>query len=99
MTDRDSQPFGGGASRRATRPGTHGDDSPHVAEGRYDKAFPNAGESKYPATAPGRPTPEPLKVRIELVVIDGPDTKELPGRTPDSCPPYPRSTLGSTPSD
>ena len=74
MTDRDSNPAGGGGSRRATpRLG----DSPQVAEGHDDKPSPGAGESKYPATAPGRPAPEPLKVRIELVVVDGPDAKEL----------------------
>jgi hypothetical protein len=44
---------------------------------RADPSSPDAGESKYPARARGRPGPEPLKVRIELVVVDGPEAKEL----------------------
>ncbi len=77
MTDRDSQPVEGGASRRATPRRSHDGDSPHVVEGRDDNASPSAGESKYPAPGQGRPAAELLKVRIELVVVDGPDAKEL----------------------
>jgi Resolvase, N terminal domain len=77
MTDRGSQPVGGGAPRRATPRRGHGGDSPRVVEGRDEEASPTAGESKYPAPAQGRPAPEPLNVRIELVVVDGPDAKEL----------------------
>ena len=38
------------------------------------------GKSSYGAAPRGRPGPEPLKVRIELVLVDGPEGKQLRAR-------------------
>lgn len=67
MTRDDDHSSDAGSSVRASDSGErhHGDGSPRP------------GESKYPSTSPGRPNPAPLHVRIELVVIDSPDAKEL----------------------
>jgi hypothetical protein len=37
-------------------------------------------KSSYHAAPRGRPGPEPLKVRIELVLVDGPEGKQLRAR-------------------
>lgn len=77
MTNGDSARKGGGASRRATPARRQAGDSPEVAESRDADAAPPDGESKYAPRASGRPAAEPLRVRVELVVVDGPAAKEL----------------------
>ena len=42
---------------------------------------PQEEKSSYHAAPRGRPGPEPLKVRIELVLVDGPEGKQLPKLT------------------
>jgi hypothetical protein len=86
-------------NRSRTRRRSSAGHLPEVAEGRGVRASTGPVESSYPPAAVGRPEPLPLNVRIERVVIDGPDAEELPGRTPDSCLPSPRSVPGSTPSE
>jgi hypothetical protein len=49
MTDRDSNPAGGGASRRATAAGRQPDDLPEVGEGRDGKPSTDDSESNYAA--------------------------------------------------
>jgi hypothetical protein len=44
-----------------------------------DSAWSEDGESRYRPAAPGQPGPSP-KVRIELVVVDGPDGRQLRAR-------------------
>nr|WP_193599462.1 hypothetical protein [Micromonospora purpureochromogenes] len=77
MTSRNSNGNRGGASRRATPalPAT-ASTAEAVNEDDVDE-FRDAGESKYPPHGRGRPAPEPLKVRVELVVVDGQAGKEL----------------------
>lgn len=77
MASGDSVQSGGGATRRATPARQTLGDSPEVAESRGESTAPTDDESKYAPRAPGRPAAEPLKVRIQLVVVDGPAAKEL----------------------
>ena len=77
VADGDWARIGGGASRRAAPGHRRAGDSPEVAESRGADAAPPDGESTYAPRAAGRPAPDPLRVRVELVVVDGPAAKEL----------------------
>ena len=62
----------------APDPGEHtvaapGDD----ALGGAEDQSPQQEKSSYHAAPPGRPGPQPLKTRIELVLVSGPEGKEL----------------------
>lgn len=71
MTSADAGWARGGGSRPATPAGRRTGDSPEVAEGRGIDTPPDRGEPEYVAPALGRPAPEPVKVPVVLVVVDG----------------------------
>jgi hypothetical protein len=77
MTDRDSDRPGGAATRRGTPAGRTSNDSPEVVESRVADGPAPSTEAQYASRTTGRPPPEPLKVRVELVVADGTAAKEL----------------------
>jgi hypothetical protein len=54
-----------------------GEDGPTGGTARRDQHLPDVGESRYPPAAPGRPGPTPPTVRIELVLVDGPEGAKL----------------------
>jgi hypothetical protein len=77
MPDHDPPHDGGDARRPARRRRARSDDSARVADNETTTAWPDGAESSYSAAAGSEPRCEPLTVRVELVVIDGPAGTEL----------------------
>ncbi|MFC6022709.1 hypothetical protein ACFP2T_41960 [Plantactinospora solaniradicis] len=78
MSSRDSSGTRGGASPPTTPAPPTSDDAEETVKDQGVEAFPDTGGSKYPPRGPGRPASEPLKVRVELIVVDDPAAaKEL----------------------
>jgi hypothetical protein len=77
MIDHDPRHDASDARRPTRRRRARSDDSARVADNETTTGSPDGPESRYSAAAPSEPRCEPLTVRVELVVIDGPAGKEL----------------------
>jgi hypothetical protein len=63
--------------RRGTPAGRTSRDSPQVAESRNTAGSTASADPQYASPTPDRPPPEPLKVRVELVVVHESAAQEL----------------------
>lgn len=77
MVDRNPQPAPNDPPRPIRESPQCPSDSHRVAECRDDKGPPRVGESKYDPAAARQPAIQPLKVKIEFVVVRGPAAEQL----------------------
>jgi hypothetical protein len=77
MADHDPRHEASDVRRPTRRRRERSDDSTRVADNETTTRWPDGAESSYSAAAGSEPRCEPLTVRVELVVIDGPAGTEL----------------------